>query len=86
VPDFEAIAKVAHDNGIPLIVDNTFGAGGYRVRPLDHGADIVVAIHHEVDWRARPVDRRRRDRRREVQLGQREASAVHRAIARATTG
>ncbi len=42
VPDFEALAKVAHDNGIPLIVDNTFGAGGYRVRPLDHGADIVV--------------------------------------------
>ncbi|MCC7363946.1 MAG: O-acetylhomoserine aminocarboxypropyltransferase/cysteine synthase [Dehalococcoidia bacterium] len=43
IPDFEALAKVAHDNGIPLIVDNTFGAGGYRVRPLDHGADIVVA-------------------------------------------
>ena len=43
VPDFEAIAKVAHDNGIPLIVDNTFGAAGYRIRPLDHGADIVVA-------------------------------------------
>ncbi len=43
VPDFEAIAKVAHDNGIPLIVDNTFGAAGYRIRPLDHGADIIVA-------------------------------------------
>ncbi|KAF3396513.1 Homocysteine synthase [Penicillium rolfsii] len=42
VPDFEAIAKVAHDNGIPLVVDNTFGAGGYFVRPIDHGADIVV--------------------------------------------
>ncbi|PQE29780.1 O-acetylhomoserine (thiol)-lyase protein [Rutstroemia sp. NJR-2017a WRK4] len=42
VPDFEAIAKVAHDNGIPLVVDNTFGAGGYFCRPIDHGADIVV--------------------------------------------
>lgn len=43
VPDFEAIAAVAHNNGIPLIVDNTFGAGGYLVRPIEHGADIVVA-------------------------------------------
>ena len=43
VPDFEAIAKVAHDHGIPLIVDNTFGAGGYLARPIDHGADIIVA-------------------------------------------
>ena len=43
VPDFAAIAKVAHDAGIPLIVDNTFGAAGYRVAPIAHGADIVVA-------------------------------------------
>ena len=42
VPDFEALARLAHDNGIPLIVDNTFGAGGYLVRPIEHGADIVV--------------------------------------------
>ena len=42
VPDFEALAKVAHDHGIPLIVDNTFGAGGYTCRPIEHGADIVV--------------------------------------------
>ncbi|MDH3251567.1 MAG: O-acetylhomoserine aminocarboxypropyltransferase/cysteine synthase [Ignavibacteria bacterium] len=42
VPDIEAIAKVAHDHGIPLIVDNTFGTGGYLCRPIDHGADIVV--------------------------------------------
>ena len=42
VPDFEAIAKIAHDAGIPLVVDNTFGAGGYIARPIDHGADIVV--------------------------------------------
>ena len=43
VPDFTALAKVAHDAGIPLVVDNTFGAAGYLVRPIEHGADIVVA-------------------------------------------
>ncbi|KAJ3406063.1 O-acetylhomoserine aminocarboxypropyltransferase [Chytriomyces confervae] len=43
VPDFRAIADVAHKHGIPLIVDNTFGIGGYLVRPIEHGADIVVA-------------------------------------------
>ncbi|KAM0750670.1 O-acetylhomoserine/O-acetylserine sulfhydrylase [Meredithblackwellia eburnea MCA 4105] len=42
VPDFRAIADIAHKHKIPLIVDNTFGAGGYLVRPIDHGADIVV--------------------------------------------
>jgi O-acetylhomoserine (thiol)-lyase len=40
VPDFAAIAKIAHDAGIPLIVDNTVGCGA--VRPIDHGADVVV--------------------------------------------
>jgi len=48
VPDFEAIAKVAHAHGVPLIVDNTFGAGGYFVRPIEHGADIVV--HSATKW------------------------------------
>jgi O-acetylhomoserine (thiol)-lyase len=43
VPDLEALAKLAHDHGIPLIVDNTFGCAGYICRPIDHGADIVVA-------------------------------------------
>ncbi len=42
IPDFEALAKIAMDNGIPLIVDNTFGAGGYLFRPIDYGANIVV--------------------------------------------
>ncbi|HEY9644975.1 MAG TPA: O-acetylhomoserine aminocarboxypropyltransferase/cysteine synthase [Chroococcidiopsis sp.] len=42
IPDFAALAHVAHENGIPLIVDNTFGAGGYLCRPIEHGADIVV--------------------------------------------
>jgi O-acetylhomoserine (thiol)-lyase len=42
VPDFEAIAAVAKKYNLPLIVDNTFGAGGYLFRPLEHGANIVV--------------------------------------------
>lgn len=42
VPDFEALADVANRNGVPLVVDNTFGAAGYLCRPLEHGAHIVV--------------------------------------------
>lgn len=42
VPDFEALAALAKDHDLPLIVDNTFGAGGYLCRPLEHGASIVV--------------------------------------------
>ncbi|MGB5872549.1 MAG: O-acetylhomoserine aminocarboxypropyltransferase/cysteine synthase [Bacteroidota bacterium] len=48
VPDFEAIAKVAHDHGIPLVVDNTFGAGGYLCRPFEFGADVIV--HSATKW------------------------------------
>ncbi|GMM35569.1 bifunctional cysteine synthase/O-acetylhomoserine aminocarboxypropyltransferase [Saccharomycopsis crataegensis] len=48
IPDFEKIVAVAHDHGIPVIVDNTFGAGGFLVRPFDHGADIVV--HSATKW------------------------------------
>ncbi|KAK9456142.1 Cys/Met metabolism PLP-dependent enzyme-domain-containing protein [Dipodascopsis uninucleata] len=48
IPDFEKIAEVAHKHGVPVIVDNTFGAGGYLVRPFDHGADIVV--HSATKW------------------------------------
>jgi O-acetylhomoserine/O-acetylserine sulfhydrylase len=48
IPDFEAIAKVAHAKGVPLVVDNTFGAGGFFCRPFDHGADIIV--HSATKW------------------------------------
>ncbi|CAB5367610.1 unnamed protein product [Rhizophagus irregularis] len=41
VPDFEAICKIAHVAGISII-DNTFGVGGYLIKPIEHGADIVV--------------------------------------------
>lgn len=40
VPDFEAIARIAHDAGIPFVVDNTVGIG--LVRPIDFGADIIA--------------------------------------------
>ncbi len=43
IPRIDAIAEIAHKNGIPLIVDNTFGAGGFLSRPIEHGADIVTA-------------------------------------------
>ena len=43
VADLPELARVAHDAGVPLVVDNTFGAAGYLCRPIDHGADIVVA-------------------------------------------
>jgi O-acetylhomoserine/O-acetylserine sulfhydrylase len=42
IPDFDAIAAVANKHDIPLIVDNTFGAGGYLFRPIEHGASVVV--------------------------------------------
>ena len=41
VPDFEALAEIAHEAGVPLVVDNTVGIG--LVRPIDYGADIIVA-------------------------------------------
>jgi O-acetylhomoserine/O-acetylserine sulfhydrylase len=42
IPDFGAIAAVAKAHDIPLVVDNTFGAGGYLFRPIAHGANVVV--------------------------------------------
>lgn len=42
IPDFEAIAALAKKYDLPLVVDNTFGAGGYLFRPLEHGANIVT--------------------------------------------
>jgi O-acetylhomoserine/O-acetylserine sulfhydrylase len=42
IPDFEKIAAVAKQHDLPLIVDNTFGAGGYLFQPLKHGANVVV--------------------------------------------
>jgi len=43
IPDFERIAALAERYGVPLVVDNTFGAAGYLFRPIEHGAHVVVA-------------------------------------------
>ncbi|RPI04968.1 MAG: O-acetylhomoserine aminocarboxypropyltransferase/cysteine synthase [Ignavibacteriae bacterium] len=48
VPDFVELAALAHEHGIPLVVDNTFGQGGYLINPIAHGADIVV--HSATKW------------------------------------
>lgn len=42
IPDFDKLAALAKKHDLPLIVDNTFAAGGYLFRPLQHGAHIVV--------------------------------------------
>lgn len=41
IPDIDALAKLAHRHGLPLVVDNTFGTP-YLIRPIEHGADLVV--------------------------------------------
>lgn len=43
IPDFDAVAEVAKDHDIPLVVDNTFGAGGFLFKPIEHGAAIVTS-------------------------------------------
>ncbi|MGN6214241.1 O-acetylhomoserine aminocarboxypropyltransferase/cysteine synthase family protein [Parafilimonas sp.] len=43
VPDFEKFAAIAKEYDLPLVVDNTFGAAGYLFRPIEHGANVVVA-------------------------------------------
>ena len=42
IPDFEAIIELAKQYDLPVVVDNTFGAGGYLFRPIEHGANVVV--------------------------------------------
>ena len=41
IPDIDAVAQIAHRHGLPLVIDNTFGTP-YLIRPIEHGADIVV--------------------------------------------
>ena len=48
IPDFEAIADAAKNKGVALIVDNTFGHGGYLCRPIEWGANVVV--HSGTKW------------------------------------
>ena len=48
VPDLERVVQIAHSKGVPVVVDNTFGMGGYLIRPFDHGVDVVV--HSATKW------------------------------------
>lgn len=48
LPDLDAIAKVAHDRGVAVLVDNTTAMGGYLYRPFEHGADVV--LHSATKW------------------------------------
>lgn len=48
VPDFEAFGKLGQKHGIPVVVDNTFGAGGYLANPLKYGANVVT--HSATKW------------------------------------
>lgn len=48
LPDLAAIAKVAHEKGVAVLVDNTTAMGGYLYRPIEHGADVV--IHSATKW------------------------------------
>ena len=41
IPDIDAVSEIAHKYGIPVVIDNTFGTP-YLIRPIEHGADIVV--------------------------------------------
>ena len=82
IPDFEALAEIAHRHGIPLVVDNTFGAAGYcvtahRLRRRHHRS-----VGHEVDRRPWQLDWRGHCRRRQVRLAQRQVPDLHQARAR----
>lgn len=48
VPDLKKVCEVAHKHGVPVVVDNTFGMGGYLIRPIEHGVDVVV--HSATKW------------------------------------
>ncbi|MBQ1352106.1 MAG: O-acetylhomoserine aminocarboxypropyltransferase/cysteine synthase [Oscillospiraceae bacterium] len=41
IPDIDAVAEIAHQHGLPVVIDNTFGTP-YLIRPIEHGADIVI--------------------------------------------
>ncbi|MEZ4825632.1 MAG: O-acetylhomoserine aminocarboxypropyltransferase/cysteine synthase [Bacteroidia bacterium] len=48
IADLEALGKLAQKYDLPLVVDNTFGAGGYLIRPFDHGAHVIT--HSATKW------------------------------------
>ena len=69
VLDVPRVAEVAHEAGIPLLVDSTFTTP-YLMRPFDLGADLVVPLRHQVPRRPWRRDRRRAGGRRPLRLGE----------------
>ena len=68
LPDYQAIADLAHAKGVPLIVDNTVPTP-YLLRPFDHGADVVDSLGDQVYRRPRHQHRRPARRRRQISTG-----------------
>ncbi len=79
IPDFEALAEMAHRHNIPLVVDNTFGAAGYLSPPDRLRRRHNRSLGHEVDRRPRQLDRRDHRRRRQVRVAERQIPDLHRA-------
>ena len=79
VLDIEGVAKIAHEAGVPLVVDNTF-ASPYLCRPLDWGRRHRRPLGDQVHLRPRHHDRRRDRRRRQVPLEQRQVPRHDRAV------
>ena len=48
LPDIDAVAQAAHEEGVAVLVDNTTAMGGYLYRPIEHGADVV--LHSATKW------------------------------------
>ena len=83
VPDFEALAKIAHDAGIPLVVDNTVGS---RFGPANRTwRGHRRRLGHQVHRRPWHLHRRRDRGCRQVQMEQRQIPRIHRARSRVTT-
>ena len=72
--DIEAVAKIAHEHNMPLVIDNTF-ATPYVCRPIDYGADIVVHSLTKFMGGHGNSHRRHHRRRRQVRLEQGQISA-----------
>ena len=79
VLDIQAVADIAHENGIPFIIDNTF-ATPYLCRPIEHGADIVVNSATQIYLRPWYIYRWCFGGRRQLPLGQRQVSMYDRAF------
>ncbi|CAN5722938.1 O-acetylhomoserine aminocarboxypropyltransferase/cysteine synthase [soil metagenome] len=79
IPDFEALADIAHKHGIPLVVDNTFGAAGYWSPAVRLWGGHHCGFCHEMDWRSRELNRRSDRRFGKLRLARRQIPDLHQA-------